>query len=61
MPLDFDPGYIRKPFQTLCDQAPDASIYPYSAFRTEWGPIFHQGSNRWLGARPLHRTGSGRA
>jgi hypothetical protein len=27
----------------LCDEAPDASTYPYSAFRTEWGPIFHRG------------------
>ena len=35
MPLNFDPGYIREPFQSLCDQAPDASIYPYGAFRTE--------------------------
>jgi hypothetical protein len=43
MTLNFDPGYIREPFATLCDQAPDASIYPYSAFRTEWGPIFHRG------------------
>ena len=43
MPLTFDPGYIREPFQSLCDQAPDASIYPYGAFRTEWGPIFHRG------------------
>lgn len=43
MTLNFDPGYIREPFATLCDRAPDASIYPYSAFRTEWGPIFHRG------------------
>jgi len=43
MALSFDPGYTRDPFQTLCDQAPDASVYPYSAFRTEWGPIFHRG------------------
>ena len=40
MPLAFDPGYTRDPFQTLCDQAPDASVYPYSSFRMEWGPIW---------------------
>jgi uracil-DNA glycosylase len=39
----FDPGYDREPFQTLCDQAPDASVYPFASFRTEWGPIFHRG------------------
>jgi len=43
MPLTFDPGYTRDPFQTLCDRAPDASVYPYSSFRMEWGPIFHRG------------------
>jgi len=43
MPQTFDPGYDREPFQTLCDQAPDAAIYPHAAFRVEWGPIFHRG------------------
>ena len=43
MPANFDPGYIRDPFLTLCDQAPDAVTYPYTAFRTEWGPVFHRG------------------
>jgi uracil-DNA glycosylase len=43
MPLNFDPGYISEPFLTLCAQAPDATVYPYAAFRTEWGPIFHRG------------------
>ena len=43
MALNFDPGYVGEPFQTLCDQAPDASVYPCNAFRTEWGPIFHRG------------------
>ena len=43
MPLTFDPGYTREPFLTLCDQAPDATAYPFNAFRTEWGPIFHRG------------------
>jgi hypothetical protein len=41
--LSFDPGYGQEPFASLCDQAPDASVYPYDAFRTEWGPIFHRG------------------
>ena len=39
----FDPGYVSEPFQTLCDQAPDATVYPYASFRMEWGPIFHRG------------------
>ena len=43
MPQTFDPGYDREPYQTLCDQAPGATIYPYNAFRVEWGPIFHRG------------------
>src|SRR5271169_803977 len=43
MPQTFDPGYDREPYQSLCDQAPDATIYPYNAFRVEWGPIFHRG------------------
>ena len=43
MPLTFDPGYTGEPFLTLCDQAPDATAYPFNAFRTEWGPIFHRG------------------
>jgi len=61
MPLTFDPGYTREPFLTLCDQAPDATAYPFNAFRTEWGPIFHRGRLGWLRARALHRAGSGRA
>src|SRR5216684_1689188 len=43
MPISFDPGFDREPFQTLCDQAPSDSVYPYSSFRVEWGPIFHRG------------------
>jgi uracil-DNA glycosylase len=43
MPATFDPGICREPFATLCEQAPDESAYPYSAFRVEWGPIFHRG------------------
>jgi uracil-DNA glycosylase len=41
--LNFDPGYVEPGFQALCDRAPGASVYPYGAFRTEWGPIFHRG------------------
>ena len=43
MNISFDPGYTTQPFLTLCDQAPGAGVYPYAAFRTEWGPIFHRG------------------
>ncbi len=43
MPASFDPGYTNEPFITLCNGAPDEAIYPYRAFRTEWGPIFHRG------------------
>jgi len=43
MPLNFDPGYTSDPFLTLCDQAPDVTVFPFSAFRTEWGPVFHRG------------------
>lgn len=41
--LDFDPGYVTPAFQALCNEAPGAPVYPHSAFRTEWGPIFHRG------------------
>jgi hypothetical protein len=43
MTLSFDPGYTKDPFLTLCDEVPGPSVYPYAAFRTEWGPIFHRG------------------
>src|SRR5215831_2710099 len=43
MATTFDPGICREPFVTLCEQAPDESAYPYSAFRVEWGPIFYRG------------------
>jgi uracil-DNA glycosylase len=43
MPTTFDPGYDRAPYQDLVDQAPGATVYPFSAFRFEWGPIFHRG------------------
>src|SRR5689334_18556531 len=43
MPTTFDPGICQEPFVTLCDEAPDPSIFPSSSFRIEWGPIFHRG------------------
>jgi uracil-DNA glycosylase len=43
MPHVFDPGYCAEPFQTLCREYPDESVYPPAAFRTEWGPVFHRG------------------
>lgn len=43
MPATFDPGICLEPFVTLCEQAPDQLVYPFDAFRIEWGPIFHRG------------------
>jgi len=43
MPTPFDPGYVDEPFKSLCEQAPGESVYPSSAFRVEWGPLFHRG------------------
>jgi len=43
MPATFDPGISVEPFVTLCAQAPDEPVYPFSAFRVEWGPIFYRG------------------
>ncbi len=43
MATDFDPGYCRAPFDALVRDCPDGSVYPSSAFRTEWGPVFHRG------------------
>jgi uracil-DNA glycosylase len=43
MPTTFDPGICQEPFTTLCDQAPDRSIFPANSFRVEWGPIFYRG------------------
>lgn len=40
---DFDPGYADQPWRDLVSAAPGAQVYPPSAFRTEWGPIFHRG------------------
>src|SRR3954468_22779495 len=43
MPATFDPGIYQEPFVTLCDEAPGPLVFPSSAFRVEWGPIFHRG------------------
>ena len=43
MPATFDPGICHEPFTTLCDQAPDQSVFPANSFRVEWGPIFYRG------------------
>jgi hypothetical protein len=43
MPATFDPGICAEPFVSLCEEAPDSSAFPSSAFRVEWGPIFHRG------------------
>lgn len=43
MTIDFDPGYCQAPFDALCRDYPDATVYPSSDFRTEWGPVFHRG------------------
>jgi hypothetical protein len=39
----FDPGYADAPFRSLCENFPDATVYPAADFRVEWGPIFHRG------------------
>jgi uracil-DNA glycosylase len=39
----FDPGYGAEPFRTLCQDYPEADVYPAKQFRVEWGPIFHRG------------------
>ena len=43
MSCEFDDGYGSEPFRSLCSQYHDASVYPQTDFRTEWGPIFHRG------------------
>jgi uracil-DNA glycosylase len=43
MKHEYDPGYGVDPFRALCAEHPDESTYPRSAFRVEWGPIFHRG------------------
>lgn len=43
MTHEFDPGYVREPFGSLCRDYPGAQVYPPADFRIEWGPIFHRG------------------
>jgi uracil-DNA glycosylase len=43
MTVEFDPGYCKEPFRTLCTNFPGPDTYPSSRFRIEWGPIFHRG------------------
>lgn len=40
---EFDQGYSKEPFKTLCMKYPGEEAYPKSVFRIEWGPIFHRG------------------
>lgn len=42
MSIEFDPGYTSEPYISLCADYESAE-YPASAFRLEWGPIFHRG------------------
>lgn len=42
MPHDFDPGYGKEPFKTLCRDY-DETLFPAADFRVEWGPVFHRG------------------
>jgi uracil-DNA glycosylase len=40
---EFDPGYADEPFRSLATDFPGEETYPATAFRIEWGPIFHRG------------------
>lgn len=40
---EFDPGPVTEPFASLAREYPGTDVYPASAFRVEWGPIFHRG------------------
>jgi hypothetical protein len=40
---EFDSGYHRRRYRLLVEDHPDESVYPYDAFRVEWGPVFHRG------------------
>jgi uracil-DNA glycosylase len=40
---EFDPGYADEPFWSLATDFPGEETYPATAFRIEWGPIFHRG------------------
>ena len=43
MSTNFDPGPQSAALRALMSNYPDASIYPFADFRTEWGPIFYRG------------------
>jgi hypothetical protein len=43
MPTPFCPGYAAEPFATLVRDYPPGTPYKKSAFRIEWGPVFHRG------------------
>lgn len=43
MTREFDPGYVRAPFDALCREYPGDDVYRAADFRVEWGPIFHRG------------------
>ena len=43
MAHEFDPGPVAEPFARLASEYPGTDVYPASAFRVEWGPIFHRG------------------
>lgn len=43
MPHSFDPGPVAEPYASLVGDYPGPDVYPTSAFRTEWGPVFHRG------------------
>ena len=39
----YDPGPVSEPFVSLVGSYPGADVYAPTAFRVEWGPIFHRG------------------
>jgi hypothetical protein len=43
MTISFDPGPQTAAFQSLLSDFPDANVYPFTDFRTEWGPVFYRG------------------
>jgi hypothetical protein len=47
MPVLFDAGYGQKPFRTLVQDVPGATVFPTRDFRTEWGACVPSGAARW--------------
>lgn len=43
MTHEFEAGHLRRRYRLLVEAYPDESVYPYDAFRVEWGPVFHRG------------------